>query len=470
MKKIKFILLLIIMIFVYIYIFENSKDTNDVIIYIGNEKVILDYESKDNIINLTSFTSEIDTIIKEQEKVNKIMINGEIINNKINLGKININRESKLEIEVKYQNKKTKKFIINLLPSTFPKYTVKGKSNYEGDYYTSTFSFDYNSGNHYIFKFDIEGNIIFYKKTNMVAFDFQKQENSKGEIRYLYLEATDTTFDGISSLLPCELVILDENYNEIKRIKHITSKGNEIKLENHGYMFIDDNHYILVGYETLKVTKDEDNLYIYNCIIQEIKEDKVLWEFNTKDYENLYDYSTAENLDYNNPYQDYAHFNSMSIDIKDNNLLTSFRNIDAILKIDRTNGELMWILSGKGDQFNLEDNQKTSKQHSVLSVGENKILLYDNGNNKQKSRIVEYTISNENKRLEKFEEYDLELFAVMMGSVRVIDEKNKIYLICYGGKDYEKSSIQEINLNTGEVYFEFTFDEIKSIYNVNKYK
>lgn len=464
------ILLALIILIICIFIYKNDVNNNDIIIYIGNEKVVLDYEKENEIINLQSFTSEFDTIIKTTSKDNIIKINDKKIDGEKNLGQINIKRDAILELEIEYHNKKTKTFIINLLPYDFPTYTVNGKSKYEGNYYTTTYTFDYDSNNHYIFKMDSEGNIIFYKKTNKVAFDFQKQKNSQGKIRYLYLEATDVTYEGISSILPCELVVLDENYIEIDRIKHIISNKKNVNLENHGYIYIDDDHYILVGYEKTIVEKNKKELYIYNCIIQEVEKEKVIWEFNTKDYDKLYDYSSAENLDYTKTYQDYAHFNSMSIDVKDNNLLVSFRNLDAILKIDRTNGELIWVLSGKGDQFNLLQSQKTSKQHSVISSGENKVLLYDNGNDNQRSRIVEYILDEETKKVTKFEAYDLGLYAKMMGSVRIVDENNKIYLLCYGGTDYHKSSIQEINLKTGEVYFEFTFNDTKSIYNVNKYQ
>ena len=466
--KLRYIIIYLVIVFAIV--FACTKLINkDIVIYIGNEKVILKYDETSVNIDLQTFSSEFDTIISEKELFAEIIVNGEKIEKKKNLGRLDINKSSTLEVEVRYLFGKTKKYSINLLPSTFPDYTVKGESNYEGDYYTSTYSFDYD-GNHYIFKMNKAGEIIFYKKTNMVAFDFRKEISKNGEIRYLYLEAFENDFDGATSLLPCHLVVLDENYNEIDRITHIKSNGKRLKLENHGYIYFDDNHYILVAYETVTNQINDKEYNVYNCVIQEIRDGQVLWEFNSKDYEELYDYSTLEKLDYSIKYQDYIHFNSMSVDLSDENLLCSFRNIDGIMKINRNNGKLMWILSGEGDEFNLNSNQKSSKQHSVLSLGDSRILIYDNGNNLKRSRILEYAIDEEKKTLKNFKQYNLGIYAFMMGSVRVIDEKNSVYLLCYGGADYDKSSIQELNLETGEVYFEFTFNNIKSLYNVNKYK
>ena len=63
------------------------------------------------------------------------------------------NKEKDIKVEVKYINGKNREFIVNTLPGTFPEYSVEGESEYEGDYYTSTYSKDYDI-DHYIFKLD----------------------------------------------------------------------------------------------------------------------------------------------------------------------------------------------------------------------------------------------------------------------------------------------------------------------------
>ncbi len=70
--------------------------------------------------------------------------------------------------------------------------------------------------------------------------------------------------------------------------------------------------------------------------------------------------------------------------------------------------------------------------------------------------------------MEEYTEYDTELYANMMGSVRVIDETNQTYLICYGGGNYKKYSVEEIDYSTGETKFKFTFVFNRKMYNANK--
>ena len=104
------------------------------------------------------------------------------------------------------------------------------------------------------------------------------------------------------------------------------------------------------------------------------------------------------------------------IDPKDNNLICSFRNLDSIIKIDRKTGDIIWILGGKGDQFNLTEEQKFSRQHNATLLDNNRILLFDNGNAKGLTRIFEITLDEENKKVTNFKEFSLDgRFSAYMG-------------------------------------------------------
>jgi len=451
------------------------KKEQNVIISINSEKITLNENIENNQINLDTFNSEKDTIIKLESGNAKIKINGQKLekNTEHNLGILEISNDSKIEIEVNYMFGKDVKYIVNTMNTDFPDYNVEGESEYEGDYYMSTYSFDYNT-NHFIFKLDKTGKIKFYKKTNKIAFDFKKELTESGNIKYMYLEATDDNFEGLTSLLPCDLVIMDENYKEVERINYLLDDGTSIPLENHSYLYLGENHYVLTTY---KAVEKEENInskiqkvYIMDSYIQEIKDGKIIWEFNTTKYPEFYEYSSSETLNYTKPYQDYVHINSMEIDKTDGNLICSYRNIDAVIKIDRKTGELIWILGGKGDQFGLTDKQKFSKQHSAISIGNNTIMIYDNGNDNEKSRILKIKIDETNKRIKEYKEYDTDIYAYMMGSVRVLDEEKETYLVCYGGGNYSKYSVEEINYKEDEVKFRFTFLKERKLYNVNKIK
>ncbi len=447
-----------------------------------NRTLIITINSKDielnkenTSINLETFNSEKDTIIKYKAGKIKIKVNGQELNenNELNLGKLEINNNSKIEIDVDYKFGKNLKYIVNTLSTDFPEYNVVGQTEYEGDYYMSTYSFNYND-NHFIFKVDKEGKIKYYKKTNKVAFDFRKELTESGDTRYMYLEATADNFAGLTSLLPCDLVVMDEDYNEVERINYLLEDGTTIPLENHSYLYLGDNHYILTTYKAVEreetINSETKKIYVMDSYIQEIKEGKILWEFNSTKYPEFYEYSSVENLNYEKSYQDYMHINSLEIDKTDGNLICSYRSIDAIVKIDRKTGELIWILGGKGDQFKLTEKQKFSKQHSAISIGNSTIMIYDNGNSNKKSRILKIKINEKNKKVEEYKEYDTGVYAYMMGSVRVIDEAKELYLICYGGGNYVKHSVEEINYKDNEVKFRFTFLNNSMMYNANKIK
>lgn len=475
-KKILIVLIVIIIMAALAIIAKKTIDklSNEVVsITINSQEIKLNKESKSKVINLQTFNNENDTIIRKLSGYGSIYINGQKLKNneELNLGKIEISRDSKISIDIKYINGEEFNFIVNTLPEAFPGYEVQGESDYEGDYYTSTYSFKYD-GAHYIFKLDKSGNIKYYKKTKMVSFDFRKERNSQGQVRYMYLEATKNNFEGATSLLPCDLVILDENYNEIKRINYLCQDGSTISLENHTYIYFDDDHYILTTYENRKKEINGRTMYVSDCLIEEVKDGKILWEFDSGEYPELYNYSTKENLNYLLPYQDYIHINSICIDEKDGNILCSFRNIDSVLKISREDGKLIWTLGGMADEFKLTEEQKFSKQHSIIHIGNDTILLYDNGNTNKRSRILKMKLDEENKTVTEYKEYDLDTYAPMMGSVRVLDEESQTYLICYGGGSnyYDKYSIEEINFSTGEEKFKFTFLLTRMMYNVNKIK
>lgn len=121
--------------------------------------------------------------------------------------------------------------------------------------------------------------------------------------------------------------------------------------------------------------------------------------------------------------------------------------------------------------FGLSEEQKFSKQHSISFLEDNSILIYDNGAKNQKSRVIIIGINEENKKVEKFIEYDLGVFSIATGSVQAIDEQNGVFLLSYGNGNYNnKRNIEEKNLETGETYFSFDFWAGTQIYSVLKIK
>ncbi len=476
-KYVKFIIgvvfILIIMYGIYSYIRIKRKDAY-VKLEINGQEIVLTGEISDEL-DLKTLNSEHDTILKLDFKNANVKINGKIIKDpqEVSLGKLNISQNNKIEICIKLVGDiKYKKYFINTLPSKFPKYTVEGKSEYEGEYYLSTYILSSGNKQHYIYKINQDGDVTFYKAIDKRGFQFKKNE-SNGKVRYTYLEITNYAYGGINNSVPSKLVVLDENYNEIEQINYKT-ENEEISTENHDYVFFDDNHYIVGAYtrETVQNVPEYEgeNINVWNCRIQEVKDGEILWEFQSIKYPNLYTYCNEPNTNIKpgGICINYMHFNSMEIDPTDNNLVCSFRNIDAIMKISRETGEILWILGGKGDEFGLTEEQKFYKQHSISFLSDNSILLYDNNKASSKTRIVNIKIDEENKKIKSYKSYNSDLYVARMGSVQAIDEEKCIYLMAYGLGNVEYG-FKEFNPQTSEDIFKFKLEGNNSLYCVNKY-
>lgn len=194
------------------------------------------------------------------------------------------------------------------------------------------------------------------------------------------------------------------------------------------------------------------------AVIQEVKDGKVIFEWYSTDYPELYEYS-VERADFFNEmiaWSDYAHLNSIDVDGQDENFICSFRHLDAMLKIDRSTGEILWILSGKGDQFGLTDAQKTSRQHDFRKIDSNTYSVFDNGYDQEQTRIIEYTLDETNLRVVDFKEYYLEkVFSPFQGNAQKIDKTGARYVFS-GGMWMNNSNalFYDVDFETQEILFE----------------
>ena len=97
---------------------------------------------------------------------------------------------------------------------------------------------------------------------------------------------------------------------------------------------------------------------------------------------------------------DFDHPNSLSI-ADDGNYVVSWRNLDVITKINSNTGALMWTLAGPfatiASDFTIVANPLNgfSAQHSVRSLPNGNLLIFDNGTRHAtpRSRAVEYQLN-----------------------------------------------------------------------------
>jgi hypothetical protein len=74
---------------------------------------------------------------------------------------------------------------------------------------------------------------------------------------------------------------------------------------------------------------------------------------------------------------DYFHINSVEEDT-DGNLIISARNTCALYKLDRSTGEILWQMGGKGGDFKMGDGTRFCFQHDARRAGRGRISLFDN--------------------------------------------------------------------------------------------
>jgi hypothetical protein len=93
---------------------------------------------------------------------------------------------------------------------------------------------------------------------------------------------------------------------------------------------------------------------------------------------------------------DSDHSNALVIDPVDDNYVVSFRDLDAVIKVDSTSGTVLWQLGGKQSQFTIVGDPLDGfyGQHSVRVLPNNHLLLFDNGlqHTPPESRAVEYAL------------------------------------------------------------------------------
>lgn len=450
--KLLFIILLFLLIFNYFY----NNNSNEVNIFIANEKYTFSKKDTSFEIDLETLNSEFNTIIEKEKKMSNIKVNGEKIFQKKDLGILDINEENKIVVEIKFKgDSKYTKYIINTLPKTMPKFNCIGESKTKGDFYFTTYGANFGESNmgteNFLIKINNNGKIIFYKKAGYNSFQFKKQIINN-EIYYTYLN--EDSSNGSDSLY-----VLDNKYNLVKKIKNIGNTDNK-SIDSHDYLLIDLNNYIFAD-----INNDGTE------IISEIKNGKIVWEskWPSKEFEDIDKNGNKVMI------KTQYHFNSFELD-SDNNLLISFRHSDEIVKINRNNGKIIWTLGGEYNDF---DKAIFSRQHSIVRMKDtymvfsnnNKSITNDFISDGTKSSVAVFNLNQEKMKVENVKNYNLDCLSYQLGSVWPSDIENSIYVVDYGRSlDKGKKCFEEINLETGEVYFTFEYpDEESTIYRTYKY-
>lgn len=125
---------------------------------------------------------------------------------------------------------------------------------------------------------------------------------------------------------------------------------------------------------------------------------------------------------------DVVHANAIEVDT-DGNLLVSCRTADAIIKINKTTGAVMWFLGGNYNDFTFTNDVGFSGQHDIRLLPNGDISIFDNQFLlSQEGRAVRYSLDTVAMTATKTSEYGY-LFpfrANSLGSYRVLDNDYSI--------------------------------------------
>lgn len=148
------------------------------------------------------------------------------------------------------------------------------------------------------------------------------------------------------------------------------------------------------------------NTHVTGFVVQEFDEDhNLLFQWDSNDH--IPPTAGYPFYGYNPNGFDYCHGNSIDED-SDGNLLLSFRHLNAVYKIDRQTGKVLWQLGGKTSSFTFTNDGGFSGQHDVRRLPNGHIALFDNANMAAPPRIsraVEYELDTVNWLAKKVWEY-----------------------------------------------------------------
>ena len=225
-----------------------------------------------------------------------------------------------------------------------------------------------------------DGYIVYYRDINCAGLDdnFQPHETPDGMF-YSYCIALTDRFFGLGEGM---FVIMDENYRDIDTV---TLMPNDDPNHTHGEGYLDfheirvisKGNYLVKGYNRMRATMPDSldgvdgthDTYGWVVVMQQQKDGKLLWELTTADYPLFFEASVEPTSYVETSMEkpsDYIHMNSLDwIADEDGNvikLLTSMRNLSALVQFDVRTGAIDWIFGGKASTLTGFDEFCTERQ------------------------------------------------------------------------------------------------------------
>jgi len=303
---------------------------------------------------------------------------------------------------------------------------------------------------------------LYSQNTGMKGWDFKVNYNNK-------LSYFDRASKG--------WFIMDSLQNEIDSVYCL----NGYTADNHDFLALANGNYVLFAYDEQPYAMDtvvpggNPNATVEGLIIQELDANhNLIFEWKSWDY-----FHVTDNT-YMNPWTGanlpFIHANAIDIDF-DGNFLISCRGLDEITKIHRTTGEIIWRWGGTQNEFTFVNDYPFTHQHSIRSLGNNRYLLYDNGNYSAQytgtiniSRAVEYELDTNLMEATKVWEFvhPDSLYTPSIGGAQRLPNGNTI--INFGNLQWLNtgSIVTEVDSNN-QIVFQLEYDNGGNLYRAQKF-
>jgi arylsulfate sulfotransferase len=353
-------------------------------------------------------------------------------------------------------------YVVHLLPADFPTYAVSADHPTPGHVFLAPFSWSSTKLPIFLMILTELGDVLYYRRLGASAFDFKQHKLGNGATRYSYISSNVVT-------------VMDESFRPIaQHLVQATANHPAYGADVHDFVMFDDEHFIITAYADkivgnlpAELPHPASGARVQAGFVQEVQAGQVIFEWDSTDHPELYALSTeGNNFSTIATSADYAHLNAVIVDPSDQNLILSFRHLDAVLKVRRTDGAIMWRLGGPNDSFGTTPEQKTSHQHFPVILPDGRLQIYDNGNARQATRIVTYQLDEEALTVDSFDAFAVGAYTWAMGSMQDVGASS--LFLGLGALYNVGPDLIEVDRATGRHTFELNFDQSYQTYRAYK--
>ena len=224
---------------------------------------------------------------------------------------------------------------------------------------------------------DNNGDVVWFHPVHpRESADFRVQRY-RGKPVLTWWEGTQPTI-GIGS---GTFVVMDSSYRRIAEVR----AGHGFDGDLHEFLITPRNTAYLLAYEPVphdlsSIGGPKDG-HVWDNIVQEVEiaTGRVLFEWHSLDHVGVGESvlrEPARKASATAPF-DYFHVNSVAEDT-DGNLLLSARNTNAVYKIRRRGGKVLWRLGGRKSDFAMRRGTRFAFQHDARREADGTLSLFDN--------------------------------------------------------------------------------------------